>query len=299
MDILNIDLFAKEITYLPFDTVKSLCQTDQQLHEYCTNPRYSNVWKSLIDNAFSNTDYQNGLESLLEKYGGYNYLVYVNLIKSLDEISKAMIYWRQGDIKNFDNSSPENFLALFLLGKKREMYFYLPKTKWKLFIDMLNGKKISDDNMDWMLKIMIKYGSLSGTKYLLSKGANPFNIKDKYLINNSMKGNLNMVKFLVEQGANIHINDELALRQATKWNRLNMVKFLIEKGADINIGNGYLAEEAIKWGNLSILKFLIEKGINIDMKNALFLAKKFDQTNIIEYLESLLESFKITTLPLK
>ncbi len=34
---LPVDLFIKEITYLPFDEVISVCQADTTLHNYCTN----------------------------------------------------------------------------------------------------------------------------------------------------------------------------------------------------------------------------------------------------------------------
>lgn len=55
-----IDLFITQLTYLPFKDVKSLCSSNKKSFDYCTNPKYNNNWKKLIDDTFGNIDdYQN------------------------------------------------------------------------------------------------------------------------------------------------------------------------------------------------------------------------------------------------
>ena len=61
-----------------------------------------------------------------------------------------MIYYRQGDMKSFNSerfTEIQQFLALFLLGKKDiiEKYisrtnFYYTKSYYQYFIDLLNKK---------------------------------------------------------------------------------------------------------------------------------------------------------------
>lgn len=198
---LNIDLFAKEITYLPFEAVVNLCQTDKRAHEYCINPRY-NVWKSLTDNAFSwLTDYKEKLEPLYKKYGEYNYLVYTNFIKTLDKVSQAMIYYRQGDIDKYDNiPSYAKFLAMFLFGKKDEMEKLLPKVLgFKYFIDFLDGKEI---NINLMMSPMIASNCITGVRYLISQGADINYISYDTAIDTAViYKHLDMINFLIKNGA--------------------------------------------------------------------------------------------------
>ncbi len=62
---LPVDVFIKEITYLPFDDVISVCQANTTLHNYCTNSSYNNKWRQLIDNTFGNIyDYQEKLDQV-------------------------------------------------------------------------------------------------------------------------------------------------------------------------------------------------------------------------------------------
>ena len=51
---LPVDLFIKQITYLFFDTVVSVCQINKQSYKYCT--KYDAHWKKLIDDTFSSVD---------------------------------------------------------------------------------------------------------------------------------------------------------------------------------------------------------------------------------------------------
>ena len=88
MNQLPVDVFIKEITYLPFSEVINVCQANTTLHKYCTNLDYNNNWKLLIDDTFSGIhNYQEKLKQIRLKLnlneGIYNYLVYSHLVKLL------------------------------------------------------------------------------------------------------------------------------------------------------------------------------------------------------------------------
>lgn len=130
MEQLPYDLLAKEITYLPFEDVRSFCQTDRRIHNFCLakNPRHKTIWKRLIENTFGGLDnYDNILLQLSRKYNCpeercYNYLIYVNFVNRLDPVIQAMIYYRQNDKESLDKISPLfRYYASFLMGNKDEM----------------------------------------------------------------------------------------------------------------------------------------------------------------------------------
>ena len=107
---MNVDVFIQSITYLPFQDVVSVCSANKTLHSYCNDPRYNKKWKRLIDNTFGKVyDYQNKLQQIWNKLGykqpTYNYLVYTQLVKLLDPVTQAMIYYRQGDMDSFKEVS--------------------------------------------------------------------------------------------------------------------------------------------------------------------------------------------------
>ena len=65
LSLLPVDLFIQQITHLPFDNVISICKANKTLHNYCTNSRYTNNWKNLIDNTFGNIyNYDDHLEDI-------------------------------------------------------------------------------------------------------------------------------------------------------------------------------------------------------------------------------------------
>nr|QBK91632.1 MAG: F-box-like family protein [Pithovirus LCPAC302] len=104
---LPIDIFIHNITYLPFSDVINICSTNQKLHTYCTDPQYNNHWKSLIDNTFSLVDnYEEKLNKIWLNLkvikNTYNYQVYTGLIKLLDPITQAMIYYRQLQTRRYE-----------------------------------------------------------------------------------------------------------------------------------------------------------------------------------------------------
>ena len=112
-----VDVFIKQITYLPFDKVIDICsKTNKKLHSYCSDSKYNNQWKSLIDNTFKHIDkYDDKLKSIWTKLNvldnTYNFLVYTGLVKLLDPIVQLEIYRRQGDDKSYQKTlSLVNFL---------------------------------------------------------------------------------------------------------------------------------------------------------------------------------------------
>jgi len=201
MEELPVDLFIQQITYLPFDDVTNLCQTNKKFHEYCTNTRYENNWRSLIQNTFSQIDdYQDNLDLLLKKYNGYNYHVYTNFITLLDPITQGMIYYKQGDMKSFEKlTRKQKFIAMFFLGNKKVARNYLNQGYSKYF-NLMDGNYLKSD-LDDILKDMIDENSLSGFKYVVKKGATISGFIFSQIIK---QGRLKMLKYLVDIGTEIN-----------------------------------------------------------------------------------------------
>ncbi len=74
--------------------------------------------------------YEDKLNELWKTFGieqgTYNYLVYTQLVKLLDPITQAMIYYRQGDMGSFEQlTKTQKFLSMFLLGNKDKIKNYV------------------------------------------------------------------------------------------------------------------------------------------------------------------------------
>ena len=295
MENLPVEIFIKEITYLSFDTVVSLCNTNLKLNNYCTNSDYKNHWKKLIDDTFSYIDgYYDKLKQIRTNLelseDVYNYMVYTELIKLLDPITQLMIYYRQNDMKSFDKfTKVQKFLALFLLGKKDVIKKYLPSEHYLPFIDLLNNQEISKDILNNMLVEMSKEGNILGIKYFEQLGANIHADNDYALIWASRYGHLEVVKYLIEKDANINAENDEALRLASKNGHLNVVKYLIQNGANVHGDDDYALRWASHNGHLEIVKYLIEKGANVHAEDdwALIMALKNDHLEVANYLKSL------------
>lgn len=221
MDELPVDLFIQQITYLPFDDVTNLCQTNKKFHEYCTNPRYEDRWRSLIQNSFSQLDdYEDNLNILLKRYNGYNYHVYTNFITLLDPVTQGMIYYKQGDMKSFEKlTRKQKFIVMFFLGNKKLARNYLMQGYSKYF-GLMDGNYSSSD-LDDILKDMITENSLSGLKYLIKKGA----VINGFTIGQIIKQNrLKMLKYLVEIG--IEIDKKFLLSLANLYMKTDMINYL-------------------------------------------------------------------------
>ena len=92
-------LLISRMTYIPFKDVQSLCQTNKRIHDICTNPTYSNDWKKIIDYTYGHTKYYQDL--IKAKDLKYDYILYTQLIDSLDPTVQAEIYRRQGDEESY------------------------------------------------------------------------------------------------------------------------------------------------------------------------------------------------------
>ncbi len=260
---LPVDVFIKEITYLPFDDVISVCKSNTTLHNYCTNSSYNNKWRQLIDNTFSSIhNYQEKLDQVRNKLnlndGTYNYLVYSYLVRLLDPITQLMIYYKQGDIKSFDDpqyNNTQKFLALFLLCERDKIMNYLPAQKYVPFINMIDGDKIDQNILNWMLIEMAGRGSVKGVSMMLSKGAD-IHEEDDWALRWASARHLEVVKYLVEQGADIHADDDYAMRWASERGHLEVVKYLIEHGADIHAQDDEALRFARAEGHLEVVKYL-------------------------------------------
>ena len=292
---LSVDVFIKEITYLPFDNVIAICTSNTTLHNYCTNPKYTNNWKSLIDNTFRNIyNYDNYLKEIRNKLNlgqdVYNYLIYTYLVKLLDPITQLMIYYLQGD-KIFDSPNYNNtqrFLALFLLGERDKMKDYLPADAYLPFISMLEGHKIDQNILNDMFVEMAKEGSVQGVSLLLSKGADIHFRNDEALRLASRYGHLDVVKYLTENGADVHAGNDYSLYLASANGHLDVVRYLIEQGADVHAENDLALRLASANGHLEVVKYLIEQGADIHAldSDALRGASENGHLEVVKYLES-------------
>lgn len=224
MDKLPIDLFIQQVTYLPFNDVINLCQTTEKFQDYCTNPKYTNNWRRLIENTFSGLDdYETNLEELLKKYNGYNYHVYTEFVKLLDPVTQAMIYYKQGDINSFNNfPSTQKFLAMFLLGKKIEMQKYSDLSWYMRFSRILNKDPvISLKDFDEAMRLMVYEGSLTGVKALIKEGAL---VNDSLIRSAIAHDHLKILKYFVESGVKFDKNH--AIHVANFYDRKDILNYL-------------------------------------------------------------------------
>ena len=186
------------------------------------------------------------------------------MIKLLDPITQAIIYYRQGDMESFENfTKTQKFLALFLLGKTNLIEKYLPSDhapRYRSFIDMLQGKSISKLLINKMLGEMAKEGSLQGVKFLQSKGADIRTENDAVLILASWGEHLEVVKYMVKHGADIRVHNYYVLIPASENGHLKVVKYLVEQGANIHTMDDYALRCASQNGHLDVVEFLVEQG---------------------------------------
>ena len=130
---LPVDVFIKTITYLPFKDVINICSSNTKLKSFCSDQKYNNRWRQLIDDTLGKTyNYEENLIKIWNELNidnVYNYKVYTQFVKLLDPITQLTIYYSQNDIDSFNDpkfNNKQRFLALFLLKNKDEMKKYLP-----------------------------------------------------------------------------------------------------------------------------------------------------------------------------
>ena len=200
LDNLPADIFIKRVTYLPFDTVVTLCKTEKY-NDYCTSERYSNEWRQIIEDTYKNNvyDYQGKLNKIQKKYPGYNYLVYTEFVKLLDPAVQGMIYYLQNDKTRFDSlSNEQKFFALFLLNKPNEMEKYNKNSRaTNNLIKLAKGGKISQQDLDDILYDYYYIG-VNFIKALMNKGADIHGHRDLIF---KMSQNPDITNFGIEHGA--------------------------------------------------------------------------------------------------
>jgi len=258
---LPVDIFIKQITYLPFSYVNEICQMNKILYKKCT--KYKNSWKKLIDELFSGIyGYEEKLQEIWYKLGleinTYNYLVYTKLVEILDPITQLMIYKKQGDLESFNNpkfKKTQRFLALFLLQDKN-LIDYLPKDIYWNFIDFLNKKEIDADTLVRMTAEMAKEGSIEGVNFFIMNGVN---VKRRVLRFAVQFQHKDVVEFLIKKGANI---DELIFYPLLFRNiNTSLIKYLIQKGLVVT-NNVFLMKNillnSIEVNDLDMVKYLVE-----------------------------------------
>ena len=297
---LSPDLFIQQITYLPFSDVINICNANKTLYSYCTDPKYAIRWKSLINNTFGNVyNYDEKLRKTQENIKLqtktnepfekiYNYLVYTQLVKRLDPITQAMIYYQQGDMNSFNKfTNIQKFLALFLLNKRDIIEIYLPHVGYLKFIDFMDKKLLSQDDLNSILLSMAGSGNMKGLLMLKERGADihyheylPFRVAVE-------KGHLDIVKYLLENGAKMSSGNNDAIRLASFHGYLDIIKYLIENGADIYALDGIALEFASKNGHLNLVRFLLENyTFNHDsLYRAIREAKMHNHIEIVKQLE--------------
>ncbi len=163
MEELPIDVFIQEITYLPFTDVISLCSVNSKLHDYCTNIKYNNNWKTLIDNTYSSVPgYLHMLELVWNRYGQrniYNYMIYTDLIKTLNADTRLTIYYRQGDMKSFGDPIYTDSMRIKVLNK------FLGRSIYGM-LDLEGNFKIVENNRSKMCQSYTKADLLNLTRQL-------------------------------------------------------------------------------------------------------------------------------------
>ena len=163
MDEIGIDIFLEALSYLPFDDVVSYCSHARKIHDYCINIKYNSNWKRLIDNTFSRfKNYDKIINELWEKLGynknTYNYMVYSQLVKFLDPITRLSIYYIQGDMKSIGNFK-------FKSDELNDINV--------TFLEILRNNHVPyrlTYNGDFLLDYFVKNNKVMPIKILLNKG---------------------------------------------------------------------------------------------------------------------------------
>ncbi len=153
MNLLSPDLMAKELSYLPFNDVISLCKTNSKYHNFCTDKHYELYWKNMIVNTYGPlSNYQ----ELLKKYKNleYNYILYTQLINLLDLDVQMDIYKHQGDEKSYERvRGIKHVTSKFRnISKLANRIRYLNNRQKLMFP---NGTIISKKSVKYLLKSLI------------------------------------------------------------------------------------------------------------------------------------------------
>ena len=201
---LPTDLFIKEITYLPFRDVISICSANKTLHDKCMSDD-NGRWKSLIYSTFGDVyDFPTKLKQIQDKLNTteYNYLIYTQLINILDSVTQLMIYHKQKDMESFNSKkfgNDKRTAALFLLNERAalEKYFSNSRDIWRNILD----NKYTKQDINHGLIDMAAYGNMKGVIMMLEKGADINVYGGSPLFVAHANKHFDVVKYLEEQGA--------------------------------------------------------------------------------------------------
>ena len=283
---LPIDLFMKQITYLPYEEVIKVCQANKKLHNYCTN--YDLHWKNLILNAFGTLpDYQAILREIHEKLGSeqYNYSVYTQFVNYLDPDTLLLIYDKQKDYVNFDRVFQQADQI------SREIYRYRKTGKINIrseengniiaalwltspgeLIRIIKALKDPDDK-DYARKfIRVTY-----------KTASQEDLND-LAISFAEEGNLKGLKRMLQLRADINAITIPSLEEAASYGHLDVIKYVWGLRGSTIEERGYIATWSAP-DHPDVTKYIVELGIpQKDLNKLLRLYK--DDPEMVEYLKS-------------
>lgn len=267
------DVFMEIIKYLSFDDVINIASSNSKFHSICFNTKYTNKWKLLIDNTYSDIyDYEKKLNKIWKLYnlkkGTYNYIVYTQLIKFVDHITKLIIYYKKCDNKFYNGnklSKVRRFLAMFILGKTKEMekhktYIMDGQSGYNYF-SLLKGNTIQSNDINWMLIMMAIHGNIRG------------------------------IKLFEQKGFDFHFKNDTVINYACQHGQLEVVKYLIKMGFKFKDLEHSIYITCIN-GHLKIVKYLVKHFKNQglifrDLENILFITKYNKHMDIVKYLESI------------
>ncbi|NWI91005.1 ANKE1 protein, partial [Pitta sordida] len=151
---------------------------------------------------------------------------------------------------------------------------------------------------------LVRAGDIVSLQKAFDEGV-PIDIKDKYyktpLMVACASGNIVLVQYLLEKGADVNMTDNFLwtpLHHACSNGHLDIAELLVEAGAAVDalgICNTTPLMRAIEAGRLDVVYFLITAGADIRItnrsgKNALDIAKVFEDARIIDLLQNHLDS---------
>ena len=232
--------------------------------------------KKIIKDTFSHVyDY----EKKLELFGNrYDYNTYTGLVETLDNVTKAMIYYRQGDMDAFDKlTKVDKFLALFLLGQRDQIEKYMPTEHYKPFLDLLDGKVISYETLERMMAEMAKSNNILGIRYFQKLGVD---INSQYVLDHlfmNAKLRIDATLYLLDQG----VNKYDILRRASSYGNLDIIHRIFELGIDVSdkrVRDAFLL--AIRYKHADIVEFMINQGVDIHFDGEYPLMQAIDTESV-------------------
>ncbi|NXM71702.1 ANKE1 protein, partial [Serilophus lunatus] len=154
------------------------------------------------------------------------------------------------------------------------------------------------------INYLVRAGDIMSLQKAFDEGV-PADIKDKYyktpLMVACASGNIVLVQYLLEKGADVNVTDNFLwtpLHHACSNGHLDIAELLVEAGAAVDalgIGKTTPLMRAIEASRPDMVYFLLTAGADINItnrngKNALDIAKVFENAQIIDLLRSHLDS---------